>query len=98
MPQQEPVILSQPKNTLSSIADDIRKKLLTKNDYSVDKNEYSSTNKDAISDGDINGKGTGFDISQDVSQGGSSADIKERKVLITKNEYKAANPYTTPSI
>jgi hypothetical protein len=98
MPQQEPVILSQPKNTLSSIADDVRRKLLTKNDYSVDKNEYSSTNKDAISDGDVNGKGTGFDTSQDVSQGGSSADIKERNVLITKNEYKSVNPYTTPSI
>ena len=50
---------SQPNNELSQIAEQQRQKLIPKNDYkSV--NPYSSTNKDAIGDGDEYGKVLGL--------------------------------------
>ena len=59
MPVLEPVDSSQnEKNLLTQFADAERKKLLTKNDYTVS-NQYSATNPDAIADGDEKGKGTG---------------------------------------
>jgi hypothetical protein len=98
MPQQEPIVLSQPENSLSSIAEAQRRILTSKNDYKTDANEYSNTNADALSDGDEMGKGTGLDIGQDSTQGGSSKDIFERKSLITKNKFAIDKPYTTPSV
>ena len=51
MATSERLDFSQPNNELGQIAEQQRQKLIPKNDYkSV--NPYSSTNKDAISDGD----------------------------------------------
>lgn len=94
MPTTEPLNFSQPDNELSQIAVQQRSKLLPKNDYK-DTNEYSSTNPDAIADGDELGKGTGVFL--DTINGGSSIDSLERKNVIKVNEYQINKPYTTPS-
>ena len=54
-----------------------------------------ATNKDAISDGDEFGKGTGVFL--DTANGGSSVDTIERISEIKINEYQKNKPYTTPS-
>ena len=92
--QIEPIDLSQPKNDLSSIAEAERRKLFSKNTFSSS-NNYSQTNKDALSDGDDMGKGTGVFL--DTQNGGSNSDILERKTEIKINEYQPNKPYTTPS-
>jgi hypothetical protein len=85
---------SQPNNELGQIAEQQRQRLIPKNDYkSV--NPYSATNKDAISDGDEFGKGTGVFL--DTANGGSSVDTIERISEIKINEYQKNKPYTTPS-
>ena len=94
MPTTEPLNFSQPDNELSQIATQQRSKLIHKNDYKVT-NKYSSTNPDAIADGDEMGKGTGVFL--DTVNGGSSIDILERKNEIKINEYQVNKPYTTPS-
>jgi hypothetical protein len=94
MPTTEPLNFSQPDNELSQIATQQRSKLIPKNDYK-DTNKYSSTNPDAIADGDEMGKGTGVFL--DTVNGGSSIDILERKNEIKINEYQVNKPYTTPS-
>ena len=93
MPSLEPLDFSQPENKMSLYADAERKKLLPKNDYK-ETNRYSSVNPDAISDGDVYGKGTGIFL--DSTKGGSSTDIAERVSEIKFNKYKSENPYTTP--
>jgi hypothetical protein len=92
--QSERLDFSQPANDLTAIADIQRKTLIVKNDYKT-VNPYSSVNKDAISDGDESGKGTGIFL--DTINGGSSIDIVERKNEIKVNEYQPNKPYTTPS-
>ena len=92
--QTERLDFSQPANDLTAIADIQRKTLIVKNDYKT-VNPYSSVNKDAISDGDESGKGTGIFL--DTINGGSSIDIVERKNEIKVNEYQPNKPYTTPS-
>jgi hypothetical protein len=94
MPVSERLDFSQPKNELGLIAEQQRKVLIPKNDYKAT-NAYSSTNKDAISDGDELGKGTGTFL--DTSNGGSSTDVLERINEIKINEYQKTKPYTTPS-
>ena len=94
MPVSERLDFSQPKNDLGLIAEQQRKVLIPKNDYKTT-NGYSSTNKDAISDGDEFGKGTGVFL--DTSKGGSSIDVIERINEIKINEYQKTKPYTTPS-
>lgn len=90
----EPLDFSQPKNNLTSFAEAERAKLLTKNDFN-NENKYSSTNSAALSDGDVYGKGTGSFL--DITNGGSSEDILERKNEIKQNQYQPNKPYTTPS-
>jgi hypothetical protein len=85
----------QPQNELGQIAEQQRQRLIPKNDYKPT-NQYSQTNKDAISDGDELGKGTGGFL--DTTNGGSSIDILERKNEIKINEYQSNKPYTTPSV
>ena len=97
MPSKEPLNFEQPDNKLSQIADLERKKIIPKNDYIKKANEYSSVNKDAIADGDSYGKGTGIFLDVYNQQAGAIQDILERKAEIVINEYKANNPYTTPS-
>lgn len=92
--QSERLNFDQPANDLTAIADIQRKSLIVKNDYKT-VNPYSSTNPDAISDGDESGKGTGIFL--DTINGGSSIDIVERKNEIKVNEYQPNKPYTTPS-
>lgn len=92
--ETERLDFSQPSNDLTAIADIQRKSLIVKNDYKT-VNPYSSVNKDAISDGDESGKGTGIFL--DTINGGSSIDIIERKNEIKVNEYQPNKPYTTPS-
>jgi hypothetical protein len=95
MAQTERLDFAQPDNELSQIAEQQRQKLIPKNDYKT-VNQYSSTNKDAMSDGDEYGKGTGSFL--DTSKGGSSVDTLERKNEIKINEFQIDKPYTTPSV
>ena len=95
MATTERLDFSQPDNELSQIAEQQRKRLIPKNDYKTS-NEYSATNKDAISDGDEFGKGTGAFL--DTVNGGSSIDIVERVNEIKINEYQKDKPYTTPTV
>ena len=74
----EPLNFSQPKNDLSSIADAERNKLLPRNDFGKT-NPYSSTNKDALADGDAQGKGTGSFLDVYNQNAGAIQDIIERK-------------------
>ena len=87
--ETERLDFSQPANDLTAIADIQRKSLIVKNDYKT-VNPYSSVNKDAISDGDESGKGTGIFL--DTINGGSSIDIIERKNEIKVNEYQPNKP------
>ena len=92
--QTERLDFSRPANDLTAIADLQRKSLIVKNDYK-NENPYSSTNPDAISDGDEFGKGTVVFLN--TINGGSSLDVIERKNEIKINEYQPDKPYTTPS-
>lgn len=94
MPVLEPLDYSQPNNLLTQYADLERKKLIPKNDYKQTF-EYSSTNPNALSDGDPKGRGTGVFL--DSVNGGTSVDIIERKAEIVINKYKQDNPYTKPT-
>ena len=91
--EQIPVDLEQPMNKLSKIASDIRKTLITKNDYSADKSRYGVTSPDALSDGDDKGRGTGQFL--DTYAGGTSIDVSERKREIVKNSFTPEKPYNT---
>ena len=92
----EPVVLDQTENNqLSLIADAERKKLITRNDFKKNADEYGVTNPQALADGDDMGKGTGVFL--DTQNGGSNSDILERKTEIKINEYQPNKPYTTPS-
>jgi hypothetical protein len=94
MPQSERLDFSQPMNELGMVGEEQRKRLIPKNDYKPT-NAYSATNKDAISDGDEQGKGTGVFL--DTANGGSSIDVLERINEIKINEYQKNKPYTTPT-
>ena len=94
MPQSERLDFSQPMNELGMVGEEQRKRLIPKNDYKPT-NAYSATNKDAISDGDEQGKGTGVFL--DTANGGSSIDQQERISEIKINEYQKNKPYTTPT-
>lgn len=97
MPSNEPLNFDQPKNDLSAIADLERNKLLPKNDFGKT-NQYSSVNKDALADGDEQGKGTGVFLDTYNQSAGAIQDIIERKNEIKINEYQPDKPYTTPSV
>lgn len=95
MAVSERLNFEQPLNELGQIGEQQRQRLIPKNDYKPT-NQYSSTNKDALSDGDEKGKGTGSFL--DTVNGGSSLDILERKNEIKINEYQFDKPYTTPTV
>lgn len=79
-------------NELSKIAEEQRKKLFPKNDYS-DVNKYSSTNPDALANGDELGRGTGgfLDVYNNIA--GTLTDNVERKNEIKTNRYNSSNTY-----
>lgn len=95
MASKIPIDLNQPANSLSAIAEKVRKDLVVKNDYQSSKNEYGVTNPDAISDGDAKGKGTGVFL--DIFNGGSSTDQVTKIDNIKLNKYSSKNPYNSPS-
>jgi len=90
----EPLDFNQPQNKLTEVAEQIRKQQLARNDYSL-QNQFGSTNPDAISDGDIFGKGTGTFL--DTSAGGNSVDVTERINNIKINPYSFDKPYQNPA-
>lgn len=79
-------------NELTRIAEEQRKKLFPKNDYTID-NRYSSTNKDALSDGDELGRGTGSFLDVHNTAAGTLTDNVERKSEIKTNRYNSSNTY-----
>jgi hypothetical protein len=88
------VDLSQSEtNQLTSIADAERKKLITRNDFIKDADEYGVTNSQALADGDDMGRGTGvfLDVYNDTA--GTSVDIFERKDDIKINKYNKFKTY-----
>ena len=83
-------------NALSAIAEQERKKLFPKNDYTT-ANQYTATNPDALATGDEQGKGTGGFLDTNNQSAGSITDVVERKNEIKVNEYQPNNPYTFPT-
>ena len=81
------------KTKLEIAADEARAENLIKNEYQ-ENNPYEDTHRDALSDGDEKGKGTGEYL--DTYNGGSETDIKGngtisktgREALIAENESK----------
>jgi hypothetical protein len=96
MPTLEPLDFSQPNNLLSKYADQERKKLIPKNDYKTG-NQYSTTNPDAMADGDKQGKGTGGFLDVYNQNAGAIQDVLERKNEVKLNSFSPNKPYTTPS-
>ena len=80
-------------NTLSSIAELERGKLIPKNNYNKSVNEYSSVNKDAMADGDSKGRGTGIFLDVYNSTAGTIEDVSERKSEVKINQYSAVKTY-----
>lgn len=80
-------------NALTAIADVERKKLIPRNDYNKDGNQYSATNKDALADGDRLGRGTGVFLDVYNSGAGTIEDVIERKNEIKINKYNSSKPY-----
>lgn len=92
--QQEPINLEQTiDNELTSIGKGERTKLLPKNDFQKNANEYSATNKDALADGDEYGKGTGVFLDVFNKIAGGTTDNLERKNNIKINEYNSDKSY-----
>jgi hypothetical protein len=92
--EQLPLDFSQPKNRLTAIAEIERKKNIVKNDFSEQGQKYSSTNPDAMGDGDEIGRGTGsfLDVYNDAA--GTSTDVFERKMNIKFNAFNQNRPYS----
>jgi hypothetical protein len=80
-------------NNLTAIADQERAKLIPKNDFNSVGNEYSSVNKDALSDGDARGRGTGVFLDVYNNSAGDAIDIAERKNEIKINKFNSSKPY-----
>lgn len=94
MSEQITVDLSQNiPNTLTAIADAERAKLIPKNDYNAVGNQYSSTNRDAIADGDSMGRGTGAYLDVYNVNAGTITDVVERKNEIKINKFNSSKTY-----
>jgi len=95
--QNDKLDFTQPEgdvNPMSFYAEQQRARLVPRNDYSND-NPYGSNNKDAKSDGDSLGRGTGVFL--DVySDAGTKEDVIDRKDNIKINKYNSKNPYQLP--
>lgn len=94
MPNELSVDLSQDiPNKLTEYANAERTKLFTKNEYKDEVFEYSSTNPNALADGDSEGKGTGVFLDVHNDKAGSLEDNNERKNTIKINKWKKTNTY-----
>lgn len=91
--QNDKLDFSQPKNTLSEIADRERAKLFPRNDYSPVSDKYSTEHPNAIADGDEEGRGTGKFLDIHNFDGGTITDINERNEDIKINKYNYKNEY-----
>jgi hypothetical protein len=80
-------------NDLTKIAEEQRAKLLPKNEYKDDAFEYSSTNPNALADGDSKGRGNGVFLDTLSPNIGTKEDIVERKNGFKINKWKKTNPY-----
>jgi hypothetical protein len=80
-------------NALTAIADVERAKLIPRNDYNQVGNPYSSTNRDAMSDGDAKGKGTGVFLDVYNVNAGDINDVVERKNEVKINQYNSSKTY-----
>ena len=88
------VDLSQTEtNQLTAIADAERKRLITRNDFIRDADEYGVTNSQALADGDDMGRGTGVFLDVYNDRTGTSVDIFERKDDIKINKFNKFNIY-----
>tara|TARA_R110000803_G_scaffold206241_1_gene273399 strand:- start:10732 stop:11049 length:318 start_codon:yes stop_codon:yes gene_type:complete len=78
------------KTKLELLGDHFRVENVIKNTYlNSDGKQYGATHKNALSDGDIKGKGTGGNAeSLNSVNGGGIEDIEKRNELISKNESK----------
>ena len=81
---------------MSKIAESQRGILFPRNDFNT-KNQYGPTNKDALSDGDNMGRGTGGFLDVNNDKIGTSDDIMDRIDNIKTNKYNSKAPYTTPT-
>ena len=77
--QNDKLDFSQPKNTLSEIAERERARLFPRND--------------ALADGDDEGRGTGVFLDIHNLGGGTTTDINERNSEIKINKYNYKNGY-----
>ncbi len=81
------------ENQMTAIADRERAKLLPKNDYIAQADEYSVTNPDAVADGDSKGRGTGQFLDVYNQGAGTREDVLERRTGIRVNKYNSNNTY-----
>jgi hypothetical protein len=81
------------EKALTAYADQERAKLIPKNDFNSVGNEYSSTNRDAIADGDSMGRGTGTFLDVYNVNAGTIDDVLERKNEVKINKFNSSKPY-----
>lgn len=91
--QNDKLDFSQPKNTMSEIAERERAKLFPRNDYSPVSDKYSAEHPNATADGDAEGRGTGSFLDIHNFGAGTSLDINERNDDIKVNKYNYKNGY-----
>ena len=80
-------------NQLTAIADAERKKLITRNDFADNVDEYGVTNSQALADGDDMGRGTVIFLDVYNDKGGTIVDIAERKNEIKINKFNKSKTY-----
>lgn len=80
-------------NKLTELANAERSRLLPRNSFIKDANEYSSTNRDALADGDSMGRGTGVFLDVYNESAGTIEDITERKNEIKINQFNSSKKY-----
>ena len=78
------------KTKLEELGDQFRVENVIKNTYlDSDGKKYGATHPNALSDGDVKGKGTATNADRiNNTQGGGIEDIEKRNELIAKNESK----------
>jgi hypothetical protein len=81
------------QNRLTEIAEQERGRLLPKNDYIANADEYSATNPDAMADGDSKGRGTGVFLDVYNQSVGTKEDVFERKNEVKINKFGPSKPY-----
>lgn len=80
-------------NKLTEYANIERAKLLPRNEYKLGSFEYSSTNPNALADGDSQGRGSGVFLDVLNEKVGTIEDINERKSMIKINKFNKSKTY-----